>query len=90
MVRQFTYTAAGRLLSRAVFETELLVVAETETEAEDEAIACLESFESVADWSIKPAGTKPADEHEVARYHEHGAFSVFDPVILVDGARHQE
>ncbi len=82
MIEQFTYMATGRFSSGAAFETELLVVAASEAEAEDEAMICIDSFESITDWSLKPIVSTPADQNEVSRYQQQGPFAVFDPAVL--------
>lgn len=82
MVEQFKYRVSGKTDRDAIFDTELLVIASSEAEAEDEAIACIDSFESVSDWSLQPVGRIPADENEVQWFEDRGPFAVFDPGVL--------
>jgi hypothetical protein len=84
MIQQFTYQVSGRFFSGSTFETELLVIAASVAEAEDEAIRCIESFESIADWSLKPVGKCSADQFELSRYQAEGPFSVSDPSVLLE------
>ena len=86
MVEQFKYSVAGKLSGGRVFETELLVVAASKDDAEDEAISCIDSCDSVTDWSIKPGGRVPADDADTRMYEERGPFAVFDPAILHERA----
>jgi hypothetical protein len=65
---QFKYSVSGKFVGGAHFGTKLLVVAASVDDAEDEAIRCLESFESVTDWSLTPDRSIPADENNTRMY----------------------
>ena len=82
MVEQFRYRVAGKRTGGGAFDTELLVIAANPDDAEDEAISCIDSFESVTDWTLTPDGSVPADEDETRMYLQRGPFAVFDPAVL--------